>query len=89
MRAVVIWEYIILTARVLGSYEVKKNGTRSRRGMVTACPGIEKELDVYPKTIHANTLAREDMIPYALLLESIVKRGGGLFQMNSDFYLTL
>lgn len=57
--------------------------------MVTACPGIEKELDVYPQNIHASTRARENVIPYALLLESIVKRGGGLFQMNSDFYLTL
>lgn len=88
MRAVVIWDYILLTARVLGSYELKKNGTRSRRGMVTACPGIEKELDVYPKNI-ASTRARGNVIPYALLLEFIVKRGGGLFQMNSDFYLTL
>lgn len=80
MRAVVIWEYILLTARVLGSYELKKNGTRSRRGMVTACPGIEKELDVYPKNIHASTRARENVIPYALLLESIVKRGLGSFK---------
>ena len=80
MRAVVIWEYILFTARVLGSYELKKNGTRSRRGMVTACPGIEKELDVYPKNIHASTRARENVIPYALLLESIVKRGLGSFK---------
>ena len=80
MRAVVIWDYILLTARVLGSYEVKKNGTRSRRGMVTACPGVEKELDVDPKNIHASTRAREDVIPYALLLESIVKRGEGSFK---------
>ena len=80
MRAVVIWDYILLTARVLGSYEVKKNGTRSRRGRVTACPGVEKELDVYPKNIHASTRAREDVIPYALLLESIVKRGEGSFK---------
>lgn len=80
MGAVVIWEYILLTARVFGSYEVKKNGTRSRRGMVTACPGIEKELDVYPKNIHASTRARENVIPYALLLESIVKRGLGSFK---------
>ena len=80
MGAVVIWEYILLTARVFGCYEVKKNGTRSRRGMVTACPGVEKELDVYPKNIHASTRAREDVIPYALLLESIVKRGEGSFK---------
>ena len=57
--------------------------------MVTAFPGIEKKLDVYPKNIHASTRARGNVIPYALLLEFIVKRGGGLFQMNSDFYLTL
>lgn len=80
MGAVAIWDYILLTARVLGSYELKKNGTRSRRGMVTACPGIEKELDVYSKNIHASTRAREDVIPYALLLESIVKRGEGSFK---------
>lgn len=48
--------------------------------MVTACPGIEKELDVYPKNIHASTRAREGAIPYALLLESIVKRGVGSFK---------
>ena len=80
MGGVVIWDYILLTARVLGSYELKKNGARSRRGMVTACPGIEKKLDVYPKNIHASTRAREDVIPYALLLESIVKRGEGSFK---------
>lgn len=42
--------------------------------MVTACPGIEKELDVCLKKIHANTRTTQDAIGHALLLESVIKK---------------
>ena len=42
--------------------------------MVTAYPGIEKELDACLKKIHANTRTTQDAIGHALLLESIIKK---------------
>ena len=42
--------------------------------MVTACPGIEKELDACLKKIHANTRTTQDAIGHALLLESVIKK---------------
>lgn len=69
-----VLEYILLTIRSWNSSEVEKNRTLSRKEMVTACLGIEKELDAYLKKIHANTRTTQDAIAHALLLESIIKK---------------
>ena len=69
-----VLEYILLTIRSWNSSEVEKNRTLSRKEMVTACLGIEKELDACLKKIHANTRTTQDAIAHALLLESIIKK---------------
>ncbi len=69
-----VLEYILLTVRSWNSSEVEKNRTLSRKEMVTACLGIEKELDACLKKIHANTRTTQDAIAHALLLESIIKK---------------
>ena len=69
-----ILDYILLNVRSWDSSEVEKNRTYSRKEMVTACPGIEKELDACLKKIHANTRTTQDAIGHALLLESIIKK---------------
>ena len=69
-----ILDYILLTVRSWDSSEVEKNRTYSRREMVTACPGIDKELDTCLKNIHANTRTTQDAIAHALLLEPIIKK---------------
>ena len=56
------------------SSEVEKNRTLSRKEMVTACSGIEKELNACLETIHANTRTTQDAIAHALLLQSIIKK---------------
>ena len=63
-----------MTIRSWNSSEVEKNRTLSRKEMVTACLGIEKELDACLKKIHANTRTTQDAIAHALLLESIIKK---------------
>lgn len=69
-----VLEYILLTVRSWNSSEVEKNRTLSRKEMVTACLGIEKELDACLKKIHANTRTTQNAIAHALLLESIIKK---------------
>ena len=69
-----VLEYILLTVMSWNSSEVEKNRTLSRKEMVTACLGIEKELDACLKKIHANTRTTQDAIAHALLLESIIKK---------------
>lgn len=56
------------------SSEVEKNRTLSRKERVTACSGIEKELNACLETIHANTRTTQDAIAHALLLQSIIKK---------------
>lgn len=69
-----VLEYILLTIRSWNSSEVEKNRACSKKEMVTAYPGIEKELDACLKKIHANTRTTQDAIGHALLLESIIKK---------------
>ena len=69
-----VLEYILLTIRSWNSSEVEKNRACSKKEMVTAYPGIEKELDACLKKIHANTRTTQDAIAHALLLESIIKK---------------
>ena len=69
-----VLEYILLTVMSWDSSEVEKNRTPSRKEMVTACSGIEKELNARLETIHANTRTTQDAIAHALLLESIIKK---------------
>ena len=69
-----VLEYILLTVMSWDSSEVEKNRTLSRKEMVTACSGIEKELNACLETIHANTRTTQDAIAHALLLQSIIKK---------------
>ena len=69
-----VLEYILLTVMSWDSSEVEKNRTPSRKEMVTACSGIEKELNARLETIHANTRTTQDAIAHALLLQSIIKK---------------
>ena len=55
-----VLEYILLTIRSWNSSEVEKNRACSKKEMVTAYPGIEKELDACLKKIHANTRTTQD-----------------------------
>lgn len=69
-----VLEYILLTVRSWDNSEVEENRMFSREEMVTACPGIEKELDTCLQTVRLSTLTTQDAITKALLLESIIKK---------------
>lgn len=49
MRAVVIWEYILLTARVLGSSEVKKMEHVQEEGWLRRVRELKKSWMSIPK----------------------------------------